>query len=103
MNKILDYFYSLLETYGGKICSWSWSKRWKNREVGTGYETNESWKDGYRKWKGNLSMSSKLFVAKGKKIKAYSLKALTKKIKSQVMMTRVFTSLKEAKKFINSK
>ena len=51
MRKILDYFYSLLETYGGKICSWSWSKRWKNRKEGTGYEANETWIDGYRKWK----------------------------------------------------
>ena len=51
MNKILDYFYSLLETYSGKISSWSWTKRWKNREEGTGYQTNESWIDGYRKWK----------------------------------------------------
>ena len=55
MKKILDYFYSLLETYGGKICSWSWNNRWKNREVGTGYETNESWIDGYRKWKSKLN------------------------------------------------
>ena len=55
MKKILDYFYSLLETYGGKICSRSWNKRWKNREVGTGYETNESWIDGYRKWKSKLN------------------------------------------------
>ena len=51
MNKILDYFYSLLETYGAKISTWSWNKRWKNREEGTSYLTNESWIDGYRKWK----------------------------------------------------
>ena len=30
MRKILDYFYSLLETYGGKVSTWSWNKRWKN-------------------------------------------------------------------------
>ena len=54
MKKILDYFYSLLETYGGKICIWSWTKRWKNREEGTGYQINESWIDGYRKWKNKL-------------------------------------------------
>jgi hypothetical protein len=46
-------------------------------------------------------MSSKLFVAKGKKVKSYSLKAFIKKINSQLIMTRVFTSKKEAKKFIN--
>ena len=51
MNKILDYFYSLLETYSAKINSFSWSKRWKNREKGTAYSTNESWIDGYRNWK----------------------------------------------------
>ena len=61
MNKILDYFYSLLETYGGKISCWGWNKRWKDkdhlRNIGTrtGYETNESWIDGYRKWKDNLN------------------------------------------------
>ena len=51
MRKILDYFYSLLETYSAKISSWSWNKRWKNREDGTGYVVNESWIEGYRKWK----------------------------------------------------
>ena len=55
MNKILDYFYSLLETYGDKISNWSWNKRWKNREEGIAYLTNESWIDGYRKWKDNLN------------------------------------------------
>ena len=59
MNKILDYFYSLLETYSAKINSFSWSKRWKNREEGTGYQTNESWSDGYRKWKDNLDEKEK--------------------------------------------
>ena len=51
MKKILDYFYSLLETYGARISSWSWNKRWKNREQGTAYLTNVSWIEGYRKWK----------------------------------------------------
>ena len=59
MNKILDYFYSLLETYGGKINSFAWNKRWKNREVGTGYDVNESWIDGYHKWKSNLNEKKK--------------------------------------------
>ena len=59
MNKILDYFYSLLETYGGKIHSGSCNKRWMNRQVGTGYKTNESWIDGYRKWKDNLDEKEK--------------------------------------------
>ena len=38
MNKIIDWFLSLLETYGGKISCWSWNKRWKNRQTGTGYK-----------------------------------------------------------------
>ena len=59
MNKILDYFYSLLETNSAKINSWSWTKRWKNREEGIGYKTNESWIDGYRKWKNKLNEKKK--------------------------------------------
>ena len=55
--EILDWFYCKLEVYGAKISSWSWNKRWKNRKVGTGYETYERkrWKDGYRKWKDKLN------------------------------------------------
>ena len=30
-----------------------------NRQVGTGYNTNESWIDGYRKWKDNLDEKEK--------------------------------------------
>jgi len=48
-------------------------------------------------------MTSKLFVTKGKKIKSYSLKAFIKKINSQLMMTKVFTSKKEARKHVDSK
>ena len=51
MKKILDYFYSLLETYSSRLNCWAWDKRWKNREEGTGYKTNESWIKGYREWK----------------------------------------------------
>ena len=54
LEKVFSYI-DKAETYGGKICSWSWNKRWKNREVETGYETNESWIDGYRKWKSKLN------------------------------------------------
>ena len=38
MNKIMDWFLSLLETYGGKISCWSWNKRWENKKTGTGYK-----------------------------------------------------------------
>jgi len=27
----MDYIYSLLEKYGGKISCWAWNKRWVNR------------------------------------------------------------------------
>ena len=31
--KVKDWFYSICETYGGKISNWAWHKRWnrKNR------------------------------------------------------------------------
>jgi hypothetical protein len=38
MNKIKDWFLSLLETYSGKISCWSWNKRWKSKKTGTGYK-----------------------------------------------------------------
>ena len=28
---IKDYFYSICETYGGKISCWAWHKRWNKR------------------------------------------------------------------------
>ena len=61
MGWISDKFLGFLETYGGKISCWAWNKRWKDkdhlRNIGTrtGYETNESWIDGYRKWKSKLN------------------------------------------------
>ena len=29
----MDYIYSLLEKYGGKICCWAWNKRCSNRNA----------------------------------------------------------------------
>ena len=37
MIKILDYFYSKIESIGVKMSVWAWQKRWCNREKGTGY------------------------------------------------------------------
>ena len=38
MFKILDYFYSKIESIGSKMSVWAWHKRWCNREEGTGYK-----------------------------------------------------------------
>jgi len=34
---MIDYIYSLLEKYGGKISCWAWNNRWRDRKNGTGY------------------------------------------------------------------
>ena len=44
---MIDYIYSLLEKYGGKISSWAWNKRWAKRDPNV-------WIKGYRKWKKNV-------------------------------------------------
>jgi len=36
IKKLIDPFLSILEKYSGKINSWAWTKRWKNRKEGTG-------------------------------------------------------------------
>ena len=36
--KILDLYYSTLETIGIKLKVYAWSKRWCDREKGTGYK-----------------------------------------------------------------
>ena len=28
-----DWFYSICETYGGKISCWGWNKRWNKRNI----------------------------------------------------------------------
>ncbi len=43
-KKLIDPFLSIIETYSGKIHSWAWDKRWKERD-------HHEWIDGYRKWK----------------------------------------------------
>ena len=44
---MIDYIYSLLEKYGGKISCWAWNKRFARRDP------NE-WIKGYKKWKKNV-------------------------------------------------
>ena len=35
---MIDWWYALLERWGGHISTWAWRKRWSNREIGTGYQ-----------------------------------------------------------------
>ena len=64
IKKLIDPFLSILEKYSGKINSWAWTKRWKNRKEGTGYASNnleygvqlkettsKEWIKGYKEWK----------------------------------------------------
>ena len=37
MNKAIDFILSIIETWSGKLNSWSWNKRWNNRDKGYGY------------------------------------------------------------------
>ena len=43
-KKLTDPFLSIIETYSGKIHSWAWDKRWKERDP-------DEWVKGYREWK----------------------------------------------------
>ena len=43
-KKLTDPLLSIIERYSGKINSWAWDKRWKQRDP------NE-WIKGYREWK----------------------------------------------------
>jgi hypothetical protein len=67
IKNLIDPILSILEKYSGKLNSWAWTKRWKNRKKGTGYASNGSssnleygvqlkktskeWIKGYKKWK----------------------------------------------------
>ena len=35
--RILDFYYSIIESLGVKFTNYAWHKRWCNREHGTGY------------------------------------------------------------------
>ena len=34
---VYDIFLAMIETIGSKLNTWSWQKRWSNRQEGTGY------------------------------------------------------------------
>ena len=34
MNNFIDYILRIIETTSSRLNSWSWQKRWKNREEG---------------------------------------------------------------------
>ena len=36
--RILDFYYSIIESLGVKFTNYAWHKRWCNREKGTGYK-----------------------------------------------------------------
>jgi len=37
MIGVLDKYYSICESIGGRMSVWAWQKRWGNRDKGTGY------------------------------------------------------------------
>ena len=41
MIKLLDWYYSILESIGVFLSQYAWQKRWSNREKGTGYRKNK--------------------------------------------------------------
>ena len=45
----MDWLYRFVEHWSSKLNVWSWNKRWRNREEGTGY--HEDWIKGYKKWR----------------------------------------------------
>ena len=40
MIRLLDWFYSKIESIGVCMSQYAWQKRWCNRETGTGYRKN---------------------------------------------------------------
>jgi|TARA_R100001224_G_scaffold83660_1_gene52953 hypothetical protein len=36
-KKTKDVYYKFFEHYGSKMNVYGWNKRWKNRDIGTGY------------------------------------------------------------------
>ena len=39
--RIVDFYYSIIESLGVKFTNYAWQKRWGNRELGTGYRKNK--------------------------------------------------------------
>ena len=44
MNKVIDYILKIIETTSSRLNSWSWQKRWKNRNEGYGYRSGKIFK-----------------------------------------------------------
>ena len=44
MNRIIDFFLGIIETYSSKLNCWAWNKRWSKRDP-------DEWIKGYNKWK----------------------------------------------------
>jgi hypothetical protein len=40
-RKIIDTVYGVIEHHSVKLSSWSWQKRWGNRDRGTGYSRDD--------------------------------------------------------------
>jgi hypothetical protein len=40
-RKIIDTVYKVIEHHSVKLSSWSWQKRWGNRDRGTGYPRDD--------------------------------------------------------------
>jgi hypothetical protein len=38
MNKAIDYLLRIIETTSSRLNSWSWQKRWSNKDKGFGYK-----------------------------------------------------------------
>ena len=47
IKKCLDVFYAVVERNSSKLNVWSWNKRWRNRDKGTGYGSYRSYLYGY--------------------------------------------------------
>jgi len=37
MNRLIDLVLGIIETAGSRLNSWSWSKRWSNKDKSYGY------------------------------------------------------------------
>ena len=44
MNKVIDHILEIIERLGSKMNTWSWQKRWSNREEGYGYKSGQIYK-----------------------------------------------------------
>ncbi len=38
LTRLLDCYYSIIESIGVRMSQYGWNKRWCNREKGTGYK-----------------------------------------------------------------